>query len=169
MSYTLNQFADDCREALEADPGPDGLEQVRQAVSKACNDHDFVSQHLGPDNNEPRKVLYEAPNLGFCILAHVYTGERGSPPHDHGPSWAVYGQAAGKTEMTDWKCLKKPTPDEPGLVEKVKTYTLEPGMAYAYQIGELHSPYRKDTTKLIRVEGINMDNVTRDTYMVAPE
>ena len=46
MSYTLNQFADDCREALEADPGPDGLEQVRQAVSKACNDHDFVSQHL---------------------------------------------------------------------------------------------------------------------------
>ena len=169
MSYTLNQFADDCREALQADPGDNGLEKVRQAVSKACNDQEFISQHLGPENNEPRKILYEDPNLGFCILAHVYTGERGSPPHDHGPSWAVYGQAAGKTEMTDWKCLKKPTSDEPGLVEKVKTYTLEPGMAYAYKIGDLHSPYRKDTTKLIRVEGINMDNVTRDTYMVAPD
>ena len=56
MSYTLNQFADDCREALQADPGDNGLEKVRQAVSKACNDQDFISQHLGPENDEPRKI-----------------------------------------------------------------------------------------------------------------
>ena len=169
MNYTLEQFSNDCREALKTDSGPDGLERVRQSVSKACSDQDFVTKYLGPDNEEPRKLLYEDPSLGFCIFAHVYTGERGSPPHDHGPSWAVYGQAIGTTEMTDWKCLKKPTKDEPGLVEEVKTYTLTPGMAYAYQVGDLHSPYRFDTTKLIRVEGINMDNVKRDAYMVAPK
>ena len=67
MSYTLNQFADDCREALEADPGPDGLEQVRQAVSKACNDHDFVSQHLGPDNNDREKCCTKTLTLGFVF------------------------------------------------------------------------------------------------------
>ncbi|MBH68399.1 MAG: hypothetical protein CMM58_08605 [Rhodospirillaceae bacterium] len=167
MTYTLQQFSDDCRRALQNDSGPGGLELVRQSVSKACSDKDFVAEHLGPDNNEARKLLYEDPDLGFCIFAHVYTGERGSPPHDHGPSWAIYGQAVGTTQMTDWKCLKKPSKNEPGLVEEIKTYTLEPGMAYSYQVGDLHSPYRSDTTKLIRVEGMNMDYVKRDSYMVA--
>ena len=56
---------------------------------------------------------------------------------------------------------KKPTP------EKVKTYELTPGMAYAYQVGDLHSPHRTESTKLIRIEGMNMDGVQRDAYMVA--
>ena len=54
-------------------------------------------------------MLYEDPELGFTILAHGYVGAKGSKPHDHGPSWAIYGQAAGETIMTDWDCLARPT------------------------------------------------------------
>ena len=169
MSYTLEQMAEECRTALRNDPGRDGIEIARQCVEKACADETFVATHLGPDNEEERKVLYEDPELKFCILAHVHTGARGSPPHDHGPSWAIYGQAVGSTEMTDWRCVKKPDADTPGLVKQVRTYTLDPGMACAYQVGDLHSPYRAGETRLIRIEGINMAGVHRDAYMVAPD
>jgi predicted metal-dependent enzyme (double-stranded beta helix superfamily) len=167
MSYTLEQFSADCRAALQKDSGPDGLEAVRLCVAKACVDSDFIAAHFGPDNNDPRKLLFEDPELKFCIFTHVHDGAKTSPPHDHGPAWAIYGQAAGTTEMTDWRCLERPTGDAPGVVETVKTYALKPGMAYVYQIGDLHSPHREGATKLIRIEGMNMDGVKRDAFMVA--
>ncbi len=86
MSYTLEQFSADCRAALKNDSGADGLEAVRQCVAKACVDSDFIAAHFGPDNNDPRKLLFEDPELKFCIFAHVHEGAKTSPPHDHGPS-----------------------------------------------------------------------------------
>ncbi len=169
MSYTLEQFSTDCRAALQNDAGPKGKELVRQYVQKACKDSKFIETYLGSDNDSPRKILYEDPELKFCILAHVHKGAKTSPPHDHGPSWAIYGQAIGTTEMTDWKCLEAPSANSPGLVEKVKTYELEPGAAYLYEVGDLHSPHREGSTRLIRVEGMNMENVQRDAYMIAPQ
>jgi predicted metal-dependent enzyme (double-stranded beta helix superfamily) len=122
MSYTLDRFSDDCRAALLQDPGPAGRELVRQYTERACSDPEFVARHLGPDATDERKILYEDPDLRFCILAHVYRGAKSSAPHDHGPSWAVYGQAAGVTEMTDWRLVAKPADGQPGKVEKVRTY-----------------------------------------------
>ena len=89
MSYTLEQFAADCRSALLKDPGPGGRELVRQYTERACADREFVARHLGPNAQAEREILYEDPDLRFCILAHVYKGAKNSAPHDHGPSWAV--------------------------------------------------------------------------------
>jgi hypothetical protein len=85
MSYTLDQFSADCRAALLKDPGPAGRELVRQYTEKACSDPDFVAKYLGADADAERKILYEDPELHFCILAHVYRGAKNSAPHDHGP------------------------------------------------------------------------------------
>ena len=49
------------------------------------------------------KVLYEDPKLGFQVLAHINDKARVSPPHDHGASWAIYGQATKYTDMTEWE------------------------------------------------------------------
>ena len=49
MTYTLDQLAKDCHDALTADPGPAGREEVRRHVSRACTDQEFVATHLGPD------------------------------------------------------------------------------------------------------------------------
>jgi hypothetical protein len=46
-------------------------------------------------------------------------------------------------------------------VRKKKTYKLTPGMAYLYNEGDLHSPARVDSTRLIRIEGKNMEKVKR--------
>ena len=167
MAYTLEALAADCRDALNQNSEKEGRAKVRDLISKACSDDDFVNTHLGADDAPERQVIYEDPDLKFCILAHVYRGAKHSNPHDHGPSWAIYGQAAGETEMTDWKVLKRPEGDNPGLVEPARTYAMKGGDAYLYDVGDVHSPSREGETRLIRVEGVDMTTVTRPKYEVA--
>ena len=161
MSYTLDQFADDCRSALTQDDGPDGREQVRRLVERALRDDAFLAAHLEGDDLPERRVLFEDPDLGFCICAHVYDGPKEGNPHDHGPTWAIYGQAAGETEMTDWKIVSPPKGDVPGKVEQTRSYRLVPGDAHVYAPGDVHAPLRDGPTKLIRIEGQNTDNLER--------
>jgi hypothetical protein len=163
MGYTLEQFAADCHNALVADPGPEGRKKVCEFVQKACVDEGFVSQHLR-DNDPERKILYEDPQLGFCILGHVHHGAKESQPHDHGPTWAIYGQASGKTVMTDWSMVSPASEGQVGKVQFVRDYTLTPGSAYVYNEGDLHSPRRDDSTKLIRIEGRNVEKIKRYPY-----
>jgi predicted metal-dependent enzyme (double-stranded beta helix superfamily) len=163
MAITLEQFAADCKQVLTADPGPQGRQKVCALVQDALKDHNFVETYIQPDGPE-RKVLYEDPELGFTILAHSYRGEKNSNPHDHGPSWAIYGQASGETIMTDWECLARPTASAPGKARHIRDYTLTPGMAYLYEPGVLHSPRREGSTRLLRIEGVNMDRVRRLPY-----
>ena len=165
MAYTLAEFAGDCKDALTEDPAPEGLEKVRELLEMALEDDDFIAETLGPVSSE-RHIIYEDPDLGFCIIAHVYKGAKTSAPHDHGPSWAIYGQAEGSTEMSDYKLLEKPSDGALGRVEHVETYTLEPGDAWVYRKGDIHSPKRENSTKLIRIEGVNMDTVTRHKFEV---
>jgi predicted metal-dependent enzyme (double-stranded beta helix superfamily) len=163
MTHTLAQFSAACHDILKADPGPHGREQVCGLLKEVLQDDTFVATHLGDDVPE-RQILYEDPELGFCILAHAYTGAKDSPPHDHGPTWAIYGQGVGETEMTDWELVTPASQDTPGKVRKAKVYALKPGMAYVYNEGDLHSPRREGATRLIRIEGKNMDTVRRLRY-----
>lgn len=167
MSYTLDQLAADCHAAAAADRGPDGREVMRRHLEQALRDEAFVAAYLGDDNTTPRKKLYEDPDFGFCIFAHVYEGAKGGEPHDHAGSWAIYGQAKGITEMTEWRKLKAPEGERPGVVEAVKRYDLRPGMAVVYNEDAVHSPQRRGPTRLIRIEGRNLDGVTRDRYVAA--
>ena len=81
--------------------GPEGREAVAKILRKALVDDDFIAETLGPDNTTARQLIYEDPDLGFCILAHVNLDAERSPPHDHGPARAIYGQAKGVTEMSE--------------------------------------------------------------------
>ena len=163
MGQKLAQYADEMHRILAADPGPDGRKKVCAVVQKMCTDDEFVREHLRDDDPE-RKILYEDPELGFCILGHVNQGAKASQPHDHGPTWAIYGQAMGETIMTDWAKIAEPTESEPGKVRHVRDYKLTPGAAYVYNEGDLHSPRRDASTKLIRIEGRNVEKIRRYPY-----
>lgn len=160
MGVTIEQFASDCSRILNAEPGPAGRQKVCALLREALSDEQFVAATLTDDVPE-RKVLYEDPKLGFCILAHHYRGAKESAPHDHGPYWAIYGQGRGETDMTDWELVEAASEQKAGKVRKKKTYRLEPGMAYLYNEGDLHSPSRAGSTRLIRIEGRNMEKVKR--------
>lgn len=164
MAHTLEQFAASCHDILTAEPGPAGRVKVCALLQDVLKDTQFVSTHLTEQTPE-RKILYEDRDLGFCILAHHYRGAKTSPPHDHGPSWAIYGQAMGETEMSDYELLEPANSDTPGKVRRVKTYKLTPGIAHVYNEGDLHSPTRVTSTRLIRIEGVNMETVRRFKYV----
>ena len=163
MGYTLEQFSSECHRILAEDPGVEGRKKVCAVVRDVLKDEEFVATHLH-DGVPERKILYEDPELGFCILGHVNQGARESKPHDHGPTWAIYGQARGKTIMSDWALLEQATEDKPGKVRLVKQYTLTPGDAYLYNERDLHSPRREDSTRLIRIEGRNVEKIRRLAY-----
>jgi hypothetical protein len=165
MAITLEQFAADCHAALKAQPGTPGRERVRDLVAAALADPAFVARYIPPGTPE-RHLLYEDAELGFAILAHGYVGPKSSAPHDHGPAWAIYGQAAGETTMTDWKCLAPSADGLPGKVAFVRDYVMKPGDAYLYDVGVVHSPERTGDTRLLRIEGLNMAKVKRFPYVV---
>ena len=161
MAYTLEQLSADIRRALKTDPGPAGKEAVCALVSKVLLDEEFVARHLTADQCRPRKVLYEDPELGFCICGHVYETPAHGTPHDHGSSWAIYGLAVGDTEMTDWRIVQLGDGDSPTLVAAERTYVLQPGDSHFYDVGAVHSPRREGLTKLVRIEGANLDHIKR--------
>jgi len=160
---TLDHLAHDIRDILKVDPGPAGKRKICERLSKTLLDKEFVEEQLPlrAAGANPREVLYEDPELGFCICGHVYDKPAKGSPHDHGSSWAIYGQAEGKTEMTEWKIVEKGAGDKPTLVEPEKVYTMAPGDATFYDVGVVHSPNRDKPVKLIRIEGANLDHVKR--------
>jgi len=160
MAYDLNQFIADCRDILARDPGPAGREQVRVNLERLLANEDFVEECCGEAVPRGLKVLYEDPKLGFQILAHINDKARVSPPHDHGASWAIYGQATKYTDMIEWERDDGTDPKHAKL-KPIKKYRLTPGKAGIYQDGAIHSIGYPDEARFIRVTGTNLDKIDR--------
>lgn len=166
MTYTLEQFCADCRRTLSEHPGSDGRERVRDLLERLLANREFVEATLGPDATPGRHALYEDPELGFVVLAHVNNDAHESPPHDHGTSWAVYGQAKEWTDMTEWR--RTDEGDDEGVeLEPVRTYRLEPGKAGLYDVGAIHSIHYPAGARFVRVTGRDLDQVPRTKYDLA--
>lgn len=164
MAYTLERFCEDCRTALDADDGDDGREAVRANLGRLLENEDFVAAHCGPDAERGVHRLYEDPELGFVVLAHIYEKGVESPPHDHGPSWAIYGQAVEHTDMTVWRETDRtPGGDEP-IVEPAERYRLDPGMVGIFHPSDIHSIRFPDGARFVRVTGTDLDQVVQRRF-----
>src|SRR5499427_51326 len=136
MAYDLDQFVSDCRAILK---------------------RDVVETYCGEQVPRGLKVLYEDPELGFQILAHINDKARVSPPHDHGAAWAIYGQATKYTDMIEWERIDDGSDGVHAERRPAKQYRLTPGRAGIYQDGKNHSIDYPDKARLIRVTGTNLD------------
>ena len=163
MSQKLEQFAARCHAAIKASPGPAGREEIAGLLKDLLLDAQFIAEQFEADVGE-RKIIYEDAELGFCILAHDYRDAKTSGAHDHAHSWAIYGQAVGQTEMSDYELVEAASADQPGKVRHLRNYLLTPGIAHVYNEGDLHSPKRDGPTRLIRIEGTDMSKVNRFKY-----
>ena len=161
MSYNLDQFISDCRTILARDPGPSGREEVRVRLERLLGEEEFLRAYCGDDAPQGLKVLYEDAQLGFQILAHINDKARVSPPHDHGASWAIYGQAKLWTDMIEWKRLDDGKDPAHAKLEPEKKYRLNPGQAGIYQNGAIHSIDYPDKSRFVRVTGTNLDMINR--------
>jgi len=161
MAYDLAQFIADCKATLSRDPGPAGREQIRLNLERLLQNNDFVTDCCGEKAPRGLKVLYEDPELGFQVLAHINDKTRVSPPHDHGESWAIYGQATEYTDMSEWEREDNGSDPNHAKLKLAKKYRLMPGQAGIYQNGAIHSIDYPDNSRFVRVTGTNLDNITR--------
>jgi predicted metal-dependent enzyme (double-stranded beta helix superfamily) len=162
MSYTLEAFGRDCRQALKSDIGRAAREQVRGLLEKLLAEKEFVAQYV-TSMPPGRHTLYEDPELGFVVLSHVNAKGGKSPPHDHGASWAVYGQAVQYTDMTEWRRTDGGPADEPGpaTLQVARRYRLEPGHAGLYDVRDIHAIDYPDGARFVRVTGTDLERVPR--------
>ncbi len=161
MAYDLDQFIADCRANLTRDGGPKGREQVRLDLERLLANPDFIAKYCGDDAPRGLRVLYEDDMLGFQVLAHINDKARVSPPHDHGDSWAIYGQATKYTDMVEWEREDDGSDPKHAKLKPVKKYRLTPGKAGIYQDGTIHSIDYPDYARFVRVTGTNLDKITR--------
>ncbi len=166
MAYTLEQFCTDSQNHLKADPGPDGRDRVRHDLERLLSEPAFIEAYCGPDTERGVHVLYDDPELGFQVLAHINAQARTSPPHDHGASWAIYGQAAGYTDMIEWERIDDGTDPGRGEVRPETSYRLTPGKAGIYADGKIHSIDYPENARFIRVTGTNLDEIGRIAFNV---
>jgi len=163
MTITLEDFSNQVRNFLLDDPGPNGREKARLLLQEVLVDKEFTEQHIHDDQPQ-REVLYHDPDLGFAILAHVYHAAKQTQPHDHGVSWAIYGQVAGESLVQDWEIVEQASAEVPGKVRQKGARVLSPGIAITYNEGDIHSPSRQGPAKLIRIEGKHIQEVKRFSW-----
>jgi hypothetical protein len=161
MTYTLDAFIKDARSALGTHDGPAGREQVRALLEKLLANPGFVAEAVGPDAPLGTRKLYEDKELGFVVLAHCNAKGHRSPPHDHGSSWAVYGQAVRHTDMSEYRRLDGGAGAGEARLEKVRSYRLEPGHAGVYDVGAIHAIDYPEGSRFVRVTGRDLDHVQR--------
>jgi predicted metal-dependent enzyme (double-stranded beta helix superfamily) len=161
MPYALDQFISDCRDILTRDSSPKGREEVRVRLERLLSNQDFIREYCSDDVPRGLKVLYEDPKLGFQILAHINDKARVSPPHDHGESWAIYGQATKYTDMIEWDRVDDGKSLDHAELKVAKKYRLMPGHAGIYQDGMIHSIDYPDQARFVRVTGTNLDKIFR--------
>jgi predicted metal-dependent enzyme (double-stranded beta helix superfamily) len=167
MTYSLEQFVADCRVALKRDAGPAGRENVRRALERLLRDSDFLARYCSDTAPAGLRVLHDDPHLGFQILAHINDKARVSPPHDHGNSWAIYGQAAGHTDMIEYERVDSGADPDHAQLRVKRRYRLNPGEAGTFQDGAIHAIDYPDKTRFVRVTGTNLDAIPRVKFDMA--
>ena len=159
MAYSLNEFCDDVREILRVGDNPDGRDRVRQKLEQLLVDPDFCAAYVGADTEPGLKQIFEDEETGFCVLAYNMEAPRVSPPHDHGGSWAVYGQVDGHTDMTIWGA-----PAGSDKIQPVREFRLAGGQAGLFDVREIHSINYTEGAKFVRVTGKDMAQETRRVF-----
>lgn len=155
--YSFEAFCADCRSNVT--DGQAGRERIRQDVEKLLSQGHFVAEHFSAEADAGIKILYTDDETGFQVLAHVYDDGKQSPPHDHGHSWAVYGQAIGHTDMIVWRRLDDGADDETAALEIDTAYRLDPPRAGTFEPGEIHSIKFGDGARFLRVTGTDLKKI----------
>lgn len=167
MAYTLEQFCKDCREAIRKDPGNGGREAIRDRLAELLKNQEFTAAHCAPERARGTYTLYHDPETDFHVLSHCFDNGSKSPPHDHGKSWAIYGQVRHHTDITTWKRLDDGRTEGHAELAVKEQYRLNPGQVGIYHPGDIHTVDFPDGTRFVRVTGTDLNQEAQSFYNLA--
>lgn len=164
MAYTYDQFRADCRETLLAAPNEEGRKKVIGLLERLLENEEFIAEHLGPDATPGRPVIFQDPDTDFCVQIHIHGNTGGGTPHDHGPSWAIYGQAVSYTDMTAYRRLDDGKTEGLAELEIAREFRMNPGDVGLFDVGEIHSIKFEKGCHVVRITGTHLDKVGHNIY-----
>ena len=164
MNSTFDRFTTDLVATLKA-RGVAGLSDIAESLRPLLRDPEFGALAFA-DRTSRKRVLFHDADTGVYVLAHVHEAGKRGRPHSHGASWAVYGNVAGITEMTEWRRVN-PDNEPHAVLEPSSHYRLGPGDSRAYPPYLIHSTAHPENALVIRVTGTDLDRIPR--YGFDPE
>jgi hypothetical protein len=159
MAYDLSDFTGDLHTILKT-KGRAGLGEIAEKLRALLVNPDFIAQTWTEDSPPGNRVLYHDTDSDAYVLAHVMVPGKRGMPHSHGDSWAIYGNARGSTDMTEWKRINDPSEDRVVLAP-AEQYTIEPGQSRAYGPHVMHSTAHPAKAWVVRVTGTDLNVLPR--------
>jgi predicted metal-dependent enzyme (double-stranded beta helix superfamily) len=163
---SLDAFCCQTREALLGQPLDEALAATADALRRLLANPRFVAEAFGADDPPPKRLLHTDEATGFRVLAHVQPAGKGGAPHDHGDSWAVYGNARGRTEMTEYRRVNA-AGESAAVLAQTLGYALQAGQARVYPPGAVHATAHPELAWVIRVTGTDLDAIPRYRFRKA--
>ncbi len=161
MAQALQEFCSDARMILKAGASRAALEKVKASLACLLTDADFIKQQFADNAAIGLRRIYTDPDLGFEVLTYRWDKARNSQPHDHGDSWAIYGQVHEYTEMTEYERTDDRSDPQRATLSAKSKYRLNPGQAGIYWGRELHSTATPVGACYVRVTGTDLENIPR--------
>jgi predicted metal-dependent enzyme (double-stranded beta helix superfamily) len=158
MAYGLEAFSADLRSILK-EKQVAGLPEIAEKLKQLVANPAFVAETFA-GSPPPQRVLYHDPETDAYVLAHVQQPGKAGVPHSHGASWAIYANARGVTQMTEWRRVN-PESEDHAVLEASDRYPLGPGQSRAYAPHAIHSTSHPDGAWVIRVTGTDLEKVPR--------
>lgn len=161
MAYSLQEFCEDTRRILRSDPKADGVKSVMALIGRLIKDDGFVSEYFHDRVDYGTRRLYVDDELGFVVLGYRSEKAESTSIHDHGNSWALYGQVHGYTEMTEFNRVEKGSDPTIARLRAKPKYKLNPGQVGIYLGEQLHMAFTPVECRYLRVTGTDLDKISR--------
>jgi hypothetical protein len=162
MAYTLEAFCSDLHSIIKA-KSQTGLPEVAEKLKGLLTNPDFVAATFDEAMEPGKRVLWHDAETDAYVMAHVQEAGKSGNPHSHGASWAIYGNAKGVTNMTEWRRVNAESEDA-AVLEKSDYYPLGPGQTKAYGAGTIHSTAHPGKAWVIRITGTDLDKIPRYAF-----
>lgn len=164
MIYGLEEFCADAHDVLKADPGPKGREKVRLNLERLLSDPKQADNFRNALWEQGTNIIHHDTETGMFVLGHLHDKDGRHGPHDHGTSWAIYSNVSGHTDTIVWRRLDDGAQEGHAEIEPDEEYRIEPGMAFLYNEGAIHSVTYPAKTRLIRITGTDFNQETVNRF-----
>ena len=122
------------------------FEKARPYLAELLEDPELGERaRTWPSRNDPAKghyenlLFYEDPDYGFVLNALIKEPGEGTPVHDHGRVWTVYGVLKGGETVHRYRA------GDDGGLEMVGDHEVSPGYIDFVPPGEIHAEYNGPT------------------------
>ena len=178
-SYNLDQFIADIRQVFASNQDARAQAQgVAKHMKELLAAPGWLEKkaNLKPETGSNRVDLYVDdeyghPGPGFLVMCALQTpstssGLGGVTPHDHGPSWVVYGVCQGAIEQTRFRWAHPDGDRTSPVLQEADQFVQKAGEVAFFMPGEIHHTRTagEDAALILRVEGQRLDKVIRHRY-----